>query len=349
MSVMVGVGKGAQNGVLIKNAEALEKMDKVDTLIVDKTGTITEGKPTVEKMGSFGEQFRESEILQLIASLNSSSEHPLAEATVKYGKEQKVELQAVEGFSAVTGMGVEGTVNGKRLDLGNDKMMAYAKATISSKMEEIVQGYQKQGKTVSYLAVDSQVAGYVVISDKIKASSAQAIKELQEKGISVIMLTGDNHDTAQAVANELNLASFKASMLPEDKLNEVIKLQEQGHVVAMAGDGINDAPALAKSDVGIAMGTGTAVAIESAMLTLVKGDLHGIVKARNLSHAVMKNIKQNLFFALIYNTLGVPIAAGVLFPIFGILLSPMIAALAMSFSSVSVIANALRLKSKSIN
>jgi Cu2+-exporting ATPase len=349
MSVMVGVGKGAQNGVLIKNAEALEKMDKVDTLIVDKTGTITEGKPTVEKMGSFGEQFRESEILQLIASLNSSSEHPLAEATVKYGKEQKVELQAVEGFSAVTGMGVEGTVNGKRLDLGNDKMMAYAKATISSEMEEIVQGYQKQGKTVSYLAVDSQVAGYVVISDKIKASSAQAIKELQEKGISVIMLTGDNHDTAQAVASELNLASFKASMLPEDKLNEVIKLQEQGHVVAMAGDGINDAPALAKSDVGIAMGTGTAVAIESAMLTLVKGDLHGIVKARNLSHAVMKNIKQNLFFALIYNTLGVPIAAGVLFPIFGILLSPMIAALAMSFSSVSVIANALRLKSKSIN
>ncbi len=349
MSVMVGVGKGAQNGVLIKNAEALEKMDKVDTLIVDKTGTITEGKPTVEKMGSFGEQFRESEILQLIASLNSSSEHPLAEATVKYGKEQKVELQAVEGFSAVTGMGVEGTVNGKRLDLGNDKMMAYAKATISSKMEEIVQGYQKQGKTVSYLAVDSQVAGYVVISDKIKASSAQAIKELQEKGISVIMLTGDNHDNAQAVAEELNLASFKASMLPEDKLNEVIKLQEQGHVVAMAGDGINDAPALAKSDVGIAMGTGTAVAIESAMLTLVKGDLHGIVKARNLSHAVMKNIKQNLFFALIYNTLGVPIAAGVLFPIFGILLSPMIAALAMSFSSVSVIANALRLKSKSIN
>ena len=349
MSVMVGVGKGAQNGVLIKNAEALEKMDKVDTLIVDKTGTITEGKPTVEKMGSFGEQFRESEILQLIASLNSSSEHPLAEATVKYGKEQKVKFLKVEGFSAVTGKGVEGTVNGKRLDLGNDKMMAYAKATISAEMEETVLSFQKQGKTVSYLAVDSQVAGYVVISDKIKASSAQAIKDLQDKGISVIMLTGDNHDTAQAVASELNLANFKASMLPEDKLNEVTKLQEQGHVVAMAGDGINDAPALAKSDVGIAMGTGTDVAIESAMITLVKGDLHGIVKARNLSHAVMKNIKQNLFFALIYNTLGVPIAAGVLFPIFGILLSPMIAALAMSFSSVSVIANALRLRTKSIN
>lgn len=349
MSVMVGVGKGAQNGVLIKNAEALEKMDKVDTLIVDKTGTITEGKPTVEKMGSFGEQFRESEILQLITSLNSSSEHPLAEATVKYGKEQKVEFLKVEGFSAVTGKGVEGTVNGRRLDLGNDKMMAYAKATISAEMEETVLSFQKQGKTVSYLAVDSQVAGYVVISDKIKASSAKAIKELQEKGISVIMLTGDNHDTAQAVASELNLANFKAGMLPENKLEEVKKLQDLGHVVAMAGDGINDAPALAKSDVGIAMGTGTAVAIESAMLTLVKGDLHGIVKARNLSHVVMKNIKQNLFFALIYNILGVPIAAGVLFPFFGILLSPMIAALAMSFSSVSVIANALRLKTKKIN
>ena len=349
MSVMVGVGKGAQNGVLIKNAEALEKMDKVDTLIVDKTGTITEGKPTVEKMGSFLNRFRESDITQLIASLNSSSEHPLAEATVKYGKEQKTEIYKVEGFSAVTGKGVEGTVNGKKLDLGNDKMMEYAKATISSAMKDEAQSFQKQGKTVSYLAVDGEVAGYVVIGDKIKATSAKAIKELQDKGIDVIMLTGDNHDTAQAVASELNLSNFKAGMLPENKLYEVKKLQENGHVVAMAGDGINDAPALAKSDVGIAMGTGTDVAIESAMITLVKGDLHGIVKARNLSHKVMRNIKQNLFFALIYNTLGVPVAAGVLFPVFGILLSPMIAALAMSFSSVSVIANALRLKTKSIN
>src|SRR5680860_359171 len=348
MSVMVGVGKGAQNGILIKNAEALEKMDKVDTLIVDKTGTITEGKPTVEKMGSFNSSFSENEITQLIASLNSSSEHPLAEATVKYGKEQKAEIFKVENFSAVTGKGVEGKVDGKKLDLGNAKMMEYAKADISSDMEKEAQSFQKQGKTVSFLSVDGEVAGYVVIGDKIKQTSVKAIKELQDKGINVIMLTGDNHDTAQAVAGELNLANFMAGMLPENKLEEVKKLQEQGHIVAMAGDGINDAPALAKSDVGIAMGTGTDVAIESAMITLVKGDLHGIVKARNLSDAVMKNIKQNLFFALIYNTLGVPIAAGVLFPFFGILLSPMIAALAMSFSSVSVIANALRLRTKSI-
>ncbi|WP_167596218.1 heavy metal translocating P-type ATPase [Leeuwenhoekiella sp. ZYFB001] len=350
MSVMVGVGKGAQNGVLIKNAEALEKMDKVDTLIVDKTGTITEGKPTVEKVGSFDDkQFSESEILHFIASLNSSSEHPLAEATVKYGKQQNVELSKTENFSAITGKGVEGTVDGKKLDLGNGRMMEYAKATISSAMKDEAQSFQKQGKTVSYLAIDGKVSGYVVIGDKIKKTSAKAIKELQDKGIAVIMLTGDNHDTAQAVASELNLADFKASMLPENKLQEVEKLQNEGKVVAMAGDGINDAPALAKSNVGIAMGTGTDVAIESAMITLVKGDLHGIVKAKNLSHMVMRNIKQNLFFAFIYNTLGVPIAAGVLFPFFGLLLSPMIAALAMSFSSVSVITNALRLRTKKID
>jgi Cu+-exporting ATPase len=351
MSVMVGVGKGAQNGVLIKNAEALEKMDEVDTLIIDKTGTITEGKPTVEKIGVFGDcpDSYSDKITQLIASLNSSSEHPLAEATVKYAKQQRIELLKTENFSAVTGKGVEGSLEGKKLALGNAKMMEYAKASIASEMETEVQSFQKQGKTVSYLAIDAVVSGYVVIGDKIKATSATAIKELQEKGIAVIMLTGDNHDTAQAVASELHLADFKAGMLPEDKLREVTKLQEQGKVVAMAGDGINDAPALAKSDVGIAMGTGTDVAIESAMITLVKGDLQGILKAKNLSHVVMKNIKQNLFFALIYNTLGVPVAAGVLFPFFGILLSPMIAALAMSFSSVSVIANALRLKSKSIN
>ena len=268
---------------------------------------------------------------------------------MKYGKEQKVEISKTENFSAVTGKGVEGTVDGKKLDLGNAKMMEYANAKLSPEMETEAQSFQKQGKTVSYLSIDGEVSGYVVIGDKIKETSAKAIKELQDKGIEVIMLTGDNHDTAQAVASKLNLADFKAGMLPENKLDEVKKLQEQGHVVAMAGDGINDAPALAKSDVGIAMGTGTDVAIESAMITLVKGDLHGIVKARNLSHKVMRNIKQNLFFAMIYNTLGVPIAAGVLFPFFGILLSPMIAALAMSFSSVSVIANALRLRTESIN
>ena len=349
MSVMVGVGKGAQNGVLIRNAEALEKMNKVDTLIVDKTGTITEGRPAVELIKAFGEIYSDAQILQYIASLNSSSEHPLAEATVKYGKQQNTEILKVENFSAVTGKGVEGNVSSKNLALGNAKMMEYAKASISPEMEKEVNTFQKQGKTVSYLSVDNMVAGYVVIGDKIKATSAKAIKDLQQKGIDVIMLTGDNHDTAQAVAGELNLTDFKAGMLPQDKLNEVIRLQQEGKVVAMAGDGINDAPALAKSDVGIAMGTGTDVAIESAMITLVKGDLHGIVKSRNLSEKVMRNIKQNLFFALIYNTLGVPIAAGVLFPFFGILLSPMIAALAMSFSSVSVIANALRLRTKTID
>ncbi|WP_343487408.1 heavy metal translocating P-type ATPase [Allomuricauda sp. d1] len=349
MSVMVGVGKGAQNGVLIKNAEALEKMDKVDTLIVDKTGTITEGKPTVEKVGSFNNGFNESKVLQYIVSLNNQSEHPLAEATVKFGKEQNTEFLKADGFNAVTGKGVEGEVNSKKVALGNAKMMEHANAELLETMEEKAQSFQKQGKTVSYLAIDGNLVGYVVIGDKIKETSAKAIKELQDKGIDVIMLTGDNHDTAQAVANELNLADFKAGMLPENKLQEVEKLQENGKVVAMAGDGINDAPALAKSDVGIAMGTGTDVAIESAAITLVKGDLHGIVKARNLSDVVMRNIKQNLFFAMIYNTLGIPIAAGLLYPFFGILLSPMIAALAMSFSSVSVIANSLRLKGSNID
>ncbi|AOW18650.1 copper-translocating P-type ATPase [Polaribacter vadi] len=344
MSVMVGVGKGAQNGVLIKNAEALEKMNTVDTLIVDKTGTITEGKPTVEKVGVFDENYTENEVLNYIVSLNTNSEHPLAEATVKYGKEQNAEIIKSNSFSAFTGKGVEAVINDKKVSLGNPKMMEYANAKISSEMEKEAVSYQKQGKTVSYVSIDKIVIGYVVIGDKIKDTSAKAIKKLQEMGIAVIMLTGDNYNTAKAVATELNLADFKASMLPEDKLKEVEKLQEKGNVVAMAGDGINDAPALAKSDVGIAMGTGTDVAIESAMITLVKGDLHGIVKARNLSVGVMRNIKQNLFFALIYNTLGVPIAAGILFPFFGILLSPMIAALAMSFSSVSVITNALRLR-----
>jgi len=348
MSVMVGVGKGAQNGVLIKNAEALEKMDKVDTLIIDKTGTITEGKPTVETVGSFNKNYSESEILQYIVSLNTNSEHPLAEATVKYCKEQNTKILKSDEFNAVTGKGVEATINDKKVSLGNPKMMEYANAEITEDMQKKAESFQKQGKTVSYLSMDKAVIGYVVIGDKIKKTSAKAIKELQDKGIDVIMLTGDNHNTAQAVAAELNLADFKASMLPEDKLKEVEKLQTQGKIVAMAGDGINDAPALAKSDVGVAMGTGTGVAIESAMITLVNGDLQGIVKAKNLSHAVMKNIKENLFFAMIYNTLGVPVAAGVLFPFFGILLSPMIAALAMSFSSVSVIGNALRLRTKNI-
>ena len=342
--VMVGVGKGAQNGVLIKNAEALEKMNKVNALIIDKTGTITEGKPTVVKIGTFNADYDERKVLQYIASVNSNSEHPLAEATVKYSKEQNAEIIKSENFSAVTGKGVEATIEGRKVALGNPKMMEYANAEITSSMQDEAKKHQQQGKTVSFLAVDKKVVGYVVIGDKIKETSKKAIAELQKQGIDVIMLTGDNHDTAQAIATELSLTNFKAGMLPEDKLREVEKLQQQGKVVAMAGDGINDAPALAKSDVGIAMGTGTDVAIESAMITLVKGDLHGIVKAQKLSQSVMRNIKQNLFFAFIYNVLGIPIAAGVLFLSFGILLSPMIAALAMSFSSVSVIVNALRLR-----
>ena len=344
MSVMVGVGKGAQNGVLIKNAEALEKMNKVNTLIVDKTGTITEGKPTVETIGGFCEALNEKDLLQYIVSLNTNSEHPLAEATVKYGKEHHAEIIKSENFNAVTGKGVEAVINDKKVALGNPKMMAYAKANLTPQMIDEAKSYQKQGKTVSYLSIDEIVVGYVVIGDKIKATSVKAIKALQDRGIDVIMLTGDNHDTAQAVATALHLADFKASMLPQDKLQAVEQLQEKGKVVAMAGDGINDAPALAKSDVGIAMGTGTDVAIESSMITLVKGNLNGIVKAKVLSQNTIKNIKQNLFFALVYNTMGIPIAAGILFPFIGILLSPMIAALAMSFSSVSVIANSLRLR-----
>jgi len=348
MSVMVGVGKSAQNGVLIKNAEALEKMDKVNTLIIDKTGTITEGRPTVEKVGVFQNGIRESDVLQYIVSLNSNSEHPLAEATVKFGVENNTEILKSESFSAVTGKGVVGKIGGKEVALGNHGMMQVADAEVTKEMEKVAGTYQKEGKTVSYLSIDGAVSGYVVIHDKIKPTSARAIRSLQNRGIEVVMLTGDNHDTAQAVAHELDLADFKAGMLPEDKLREVERLQEAGRIVAVAGDGINDAPALAKSDVGIAMGTGTDVAIESAMITLVKGDLQGIAKAKTLSRATMKNIKQNLFFALIYNALGVPVAAGVLFPYFGILLSPMIAALAMSFSSVSVIGNALRLRSAEV-
>ncbi|TDS12093.1 Cu2+-exporting ATPase [Maribacter caenipelagi] len=348
MSVMVGVGKGARSGVLIKNAEALERMDKVDTLIVDKTGTITEGKPSVEKVGSIADIDTEK-VLQYIVSLNQLSEHPLADATVNYGTSQGVDVLKVDDFNSITGMGVSGKINGESVVLGNDKMMGEATVTIPENLQVVVAAHQKQGKTVSYLAIDGNAVGFVAIGDKIKETSKKTIEALQKSGISVIMLTGDNYDTAKAVADYLNLADFKAGMLPQDKLSEVERLQSEGKKVAVAGDGINDAPALAKSDVGIAMGTGTDVAIESASITLVKGDLQGIVKAHNLSKAVMKNIKENLFFALIYNTVGIPVAAGVLYPFFGLLLSPMIAALAMSFSSVSVIANALRLRAAKID
>ncbi|NCO63922.1 MAG: copper-translocating P-type ATPase [Flavobacteriales bacterium] len=344
MSVMVGVGKGAKSGVLIKNAEALERLNSIDVLIIDKTGTITEGKPSVDKIGVQLSKYTEKEVLQYMVSLNQMSEHPLAEATMKYGKEQNVEPLKVTGFNSITGKGVVGTINGKKTALGNGKLMQEMTAIIPDELINDVKVQQTLGKTVSFLSVDSMVIGYMVIQDKIKASSKKAIAELQSKGIEVIMLTGDNINTAKAVAELLNLTNFKAGLLPQEKLSEVENLQKLGKKVAVAGDGINDSPALAKSNVGIAMGTGTDVAIESAGITLVKGDLQGIVKAHNLSQEVMRNIKQNLFFALVYNSVGVPIAAGVLFPFFGILLSPMIAALAMSFSSVSVIANALRLR-----
>ncbi len=343
MSVMVGVGRGAQSGVLIKNAEALEKMNKVDTLIVDKTGTITEGKPSVEKVIATG-TLDKIILVQYITSLNQYSEHPLAEAVVNYGKVKNTSITKVNDFEAVAGKGVTGTVEGKKVALGNVKLLEQLSIYIASELNNKVIAEQEQGKTVSYIAVDGQAVGYVSIFDAIKKTSQNAINELQENGIQVIMLTGDNKNTAKAVAEQLNLKHYKAECLPEDKLNEIKRLQEQGNIVAMAGDGINDAPALAQSDVGIAMGTGTDVAIESASITLVKGDLQGIVKAKKLSHNVVKNIKQNLFFAFVYNIFGVPIAAGILYPIFGLLLSPMIAALAMSFSSISVIINALRLR-----
>jgi Cu+-exporting ATPase len=344
MSVMVGVGKGAQNGVLIKDAEALEGLNKMDVLITDKTGTITEGKPSVEKVVSTEDQG--DILIQYIASLNQYSEHPLAEATVKYAKNKQVQVQllTVNDFEAMTGKGVTGLIGDKKIAIGNKKMMEQVQSTLSNEIESQIIAEQKLGKTVSYISVNGQVLGYVVITDAIKKSSKEAIALLIEQGIEVIMLTGDNENTARAVANELNLKNFQAGCLPEDKLNRIKELQRQGKVVGMAGDGINDAPALAQADIGIAMGTGTDVAIESSKVTLVKGDLMGIVKAKKLGDGVMKNIKQNLFFAFIYNTLGVPIAAGILYPFFSILLSPMLAATAMSFSSVSVIANSLRLR-----
>ena len=342
MSVMVGVGKGAQSGVLIKNAEALENMNKVNVLITDKTGTITEGKPSVEKVFSLNND--EDSLLQSIASLNQYSEHPLAQAVVTFAKAKNIPLIEVKDFEAISGKGVIGTVTNKKMALGNKKLMEQVNVTVSEELENKITAEQKLGKTVSYISVDGIAMGFVSITDAIKGTSMAAIKELMRQGVEVIMLTGDNENTAKAVATQLNLSSYKAGCLPEDKLKEIQRLQSEGKIVAMAGDGINDAPALAQADIGIAMGTGTDVAIESAKITLVKGDLQGIVKAKNLSHAVMKNIKQNLFFAFFYNVLGIPIAAGVLYPFFGVLLSPMIAALAMSFSSVSVIANALRLR-----
>lgn len=348
MSVMVGVGKGAQTGVLIKNAEALEIMNTVNVLITDKTGTITEGRPSVEKVIALEEKEIDY-LIQIIASLNQHSEHPLATAVVKYGQEKSIKFLDVKNFETISGRGVVGSIQDKNIALGNLKLMEKYNVAISEDITKKIIAEQQLGKTVSYISVDYKTVGFVVISDAIKASSKKAISELIKSGVEVIMLTGDNLNTAKAVASQLPLTDFKAECLPEDKLKMIKDLQAKGKIVAMAGDGINDSPALAQANVGIAMGTGTDVAIESATITLIKGDLLGIVKAKKLSHEVMKNIKQNLFFAFVYNVLGVPIAAGILFPVFGLLLSPMIAATAMSFSSVSVIANSLRLRKITLN
>lgn len=343
VSVMVGVTKGARQGILIKNAEALERMKQVDTLIIDKTGTLTEGKPSLSKLIPFAD-YSEQALLPILYGINKDSEHPLAKATNTYAAQQGVTPLAMTGFKALAGRGVTATYEGKNYYFGNDRLMQEIGATLTEAQRNQVSEVQHKGQTLSFLAIEKEVIAAVAITDKVKDTAAEAIKALQAQGITVVMLTGDNPTTAQAVAEQIGLTHYKAGMLPQDKQQEVQRLQAEGKVVAMAGDGINDAPALAQAHVGIAMGTGTDIAIESGQITLVKGDLGGIVKARALSEAVVKNIQENLFFALIYNTVGIPIAAGVLYPFFGILLSPMLAALAMSFSSVSVIANALRLK-----
>ncbi len=345
ISVMVGTGRGAQSGVLVKDARAIEEMNKVDTLIIDKTGTITEGKPALKGFKSFGNLSNE-EILQLAASVDDNSEHPIAEAIVKGAKEKNIELIKLENFESIAGKGVQAVYKNKKLVLGNQRLMMDSNTSLDDKTRNLVREWQSNGHTVMYLIYDNKVEGIVSVADTIKKTSARAIKSLQKMGIKVHMLTGDNEYTAKSVADELNLDGYQADCLPDMKYDKVREFQEKGHIVAMAGDGINDAPALAQANIGIAMGTGTDIAMQSAEITLVKGDLNGIARARDLSTKVMRNIKQNLFFAFVYNALGVPIAAGILFPVFGILLSPIIAAAAMSFSSVSVISNALRLRGK---
>ena len=346
MSIMVGVGKGAQAGVLIKNAEALERFASVDTLVVDKTGTLTEGKPALVAVDpATGRD--EAEILSLAASLEQSSAHPLAHALVEGAKSRGSALLPVSDFASVSGKGVVGTVGGKRVAIGNAAMM-HDESAGEAGMAEAAGRYRNEGATVIFLAIDGQFGGLVAVADPIKATTARAIEALHGEGLRVIMLTGDNQRTAEAVARKLGIDEVIADVLPQDKDAAIERLKGEGRVVAMAGDGVNDAPALARADIGIAMGTGADVAVESAGVTLVKGDLMGLVRARRLSHAVTANIRQNLWFAFGYNALGVPIAAGILYPFIGLMLSPMLAALAMSLSSVSVIGNALRLRSVSL-
>lgn len=346
MSVMVGVGRGARDGVLIRDAEALELMEQTDVLLIDKTGTLTEGRPKLVAVDTV-ESFGEDDVLQWIAALESASEHPLARAIIEGARERDIEPTTADDFESITGKGVAGTVHGRRLLVGNAYLMAEHDIDTSALTADADQR-RAEGETVIMAAVDGQLAGSIAVADPIKANTKEAVQILHEAGLRIVMLTGDNEKTAQAVANKLGIDEVHANALPEDKHALVEKLQDEGSKVAMAGDGVNDAPALAKADVGIAMGTGTDVALESARITLVKGDLRGIAKAHELSRQSMRNIRQNLFFAFVYNGAGVPVAAGVLYPLFAIMLSPMLAAAAMSLSSVSVISNALRLRRASL-
>ncbi|KTC65039.1 copper transporting P-type ATPase (plasmid) [Legionella adelaidensis] len=342
MSIMVGIGKGARSGVLIKNAESLERMEKIDTLVIDKTGTLTEGHPKLTHIIP-SEEFNEEDILKFAAAIELQSEHPIAKAIVTAAEAKQLQWDKVEGFESLTGKGVIGKINGQRIAIGNVKLMqeyGNASTTLFEKADE----FRSKGASVMFLALDGKTAALLVVEDPVKSTTKEAISRLQQSGIEVVMLTGDNKKTAEAVADTLGIKKVMAEVMPQDKSRIVSELKDKGLMVAMAGDGVNDAPALAKADVGIAMGTGTDVAIESAGITLLKGDLLGIAKARFLSEKTMSNIRQNLFFAFIYNAMGVPVAAGLLYPLTGLLLNPIIAAAAMSLSSVSVILNALRLR-----
>lgn len=343
MSIMVGVGRGAREGVLVKNAEALEHLEKVDTLVIDKTGTLTEGKPRLEDVHPAG-AFTDEECLHLAASLEQGSEHPLAAAIVQGAKDKGLPLESVEGFRSVTGGGISGTIAGREIVLGKLVFLKERGVSDWTPVESHAVSLQDEGKTVVYLGVDKKPAGILAVVDPIKSTAADSVRDLRSLGLTLVMLTGDNRGTAKIVAAKLGLDSFEAEVDPAGKAEYVRKLREQGRKVAMAGDGINDAPALSAAEVGIAMGTGTDVALQSAGITLLKGDLRGIARAVRLSRATMRNIRENLFFAFVYNGVGVPVAAGILYPFFGLLLSPIIAGAAMSFSSVSVIANALRLR-----
>ena len=346
ISIMVGIGRGAREGVLIKDAEALELMEKVDTLVVDKTGTLTEGAPKVQKVFAAA-GFTDADVLAHAAALEKMSEHPLAQAIMNYAQAQNSTLPPVEQFESVTGQGVRGSIDGKQALLGNLRLMQES-GVDAAPIETEAQRLRELGQTVMFVAIDNRLAGLISVADPIKSTTLEAIGQLRASGLRIVVLTGDNATTAAAVAKQLGLDEVKAEVMPEDKYKEVQALQKQGRIVAMAGDGVNDAPALAAANVGIAMGTGTDVAMNSARVVLVKGDLRGIAKARLLSQSTMKNIRQNLFFAFVYNFLGVPVAMGILYPFFGILLSPMIASAAMSLSSVSVIGNALRLRKMSV-